>query len=205
MDLQLRQLEEKIDDLEEKLQKIFWFIEFHLGEVPQKYRKFNPNRGEYPYFKTKEKFGKGKNLPELNKVSKLEMPKTPEEYKEALARMKEYAKEKDKITEKYYALLEYSKALGDWKNESETISMIEAQKWVEEGPFEQIQTEFSGVIKMPLRQASERYRKVLPTQDSSAVSSTVSAPQDSTQENKHPEPSPSLQESPDHKNPPSQT
>jgi hypothetical protein len=42
-------IENRIEDLEEKLQKIFWFIEFHLGEVPLKHRKLFPEKGEYPY------------------------------------------------------------------------------------------------------------------------------------------------------------
>ncbi len=64
---------ERLDDLEEQLQKIFWFIEFHLGEVAQKYRKVLPKKGEYPYFTTKNK-----DIPELNKVSELEIPKDSE-------------------------------------------------------------------------------------------------------------------------------
>ena len=51
-------VDERIDELETIIQRLFWFIEFHLGEIPMKYMKANPGKGEYPYFKSKTDFQK---------------------------------------------------------------------------------------------------------------------------------------------------
>jgi chaperonin cofactor prefoldin len=226
------QLEEKLDALEEKLQKIFWFIEFHLGEVPLKHRKFNPSKGEYPYFKTKKDFKTmplhpGFSSPGDNPLQEIEMPKDPNEYKLARERMLDRLKEKDKIEEVFYELSEVNLENGyqNWKHVGETLSLEEAKKWEEEGGKREEKLEGSEeVFHLPNRMYRSRTRMVLkhvpdlsddkyygneqaweePKQESSVASSTTSAGQDLHQEDKPNESSPSSQESPDHKNPPSQ-
>lgn len=75
-------VDQRTDEIEEMIQRLFWFIEFHLGEVPMKYRKAFPKKGEYPYFSMKNK-----NIPELNKISELEIPKDSEVLQAAKDRM----------------------------------------------------------------------------------------------------------------------
>lgn len=90
IDSRIDRIQEKLEELEEKLQKIFWFIEFHLGEVPQKYRKAYPIKGEYPYFKTKSTFSKAHKIDVSTErtpaFDEFEIPKDPKE----LSRAKEY-------------------------------------------------------------------------------------------------------------------
>jgi hypothetical protein len=89
---------DKLDDLEEQLQRLYWFIEFHLGEVPERYRKAFPAKGEYPYFKTKTDFKVGKLeggiLPEFTHLNEdSEKLNDPKERARALEAMRKYAKQ----------------------------------------------------------------------------------------------------------------
>lgn len=81
----------RIEELEKKLQEIFWFIEFHLGEVPIKYRKAFPKDGEYPYIKTEKFKAKIHQIdPTTGRTPLLtdfEMPKDPSELAKSKERM----------------------------------------------------------------------------------------------------------------------
>lgn len=82
---------ERLDDIEEQLQKIFWFIEFHLGEVPIKHRKLFPEKGEYPYFKPKKSFTQVNKIDTMGisgAFQELDMPIGTRDMKGALERMR---------------------------------------------------------------------------------------------------------------------
>lgn len=83
-------LGERMEALEVMLQRLFWFIEFHLGEIPQKYRKFNTEKNEYPYFKTKQNY-------KINGFNEPDFPKNPEEMRESAMKMKYYAAQQKSI------------------------------------------------------------------------------------------------------------
>lgn len=158
---------DRLKELEDKLQKIFWFIEFHLGEVPLKCRKIFTEKGEYPYFKTKTDFKATQKMPIFGLgpsfgCHEFEAPEDPKEYREAAERMRAYAQEKDKIEETYYILSEFEEKSGDWQKKGETISEQEADRWVEAGPYEEIQTDSGETIRHSLRYARQRTKRVLP-------------------------------------------
>jgi len=87
-------IEEQLDEIQEQLQKIFWFIEFHLGEVPLKYRKAFPQEGEYPYIKTKTSFKVNPINHSPSFPKEFDEPTDKAEYQESLKRMEQYGKEK---------------------------------------------------------------------------------------------------------------
>lgn len=132
------EIEIRLDSIENQLKKIFWFIEFHLGEIPQKYKKIFPKEGEYPYFRKKPNYPSvhaGRCGNTIIPCEELEMPKDPQEYKKAKERIHEYLKEKDKIEEVYYELSEINMEdeFKNWKHMGETLSKEEAEKWAGEG------------------------------------------------------------------------
>lgn len=84
-------IDDRFNDLEEKIQQIFWLLEFWYGEVPIKYRKAFPKKGEYPYFKVT----RGIKTFELGVerypiFEELEQPKA-EDYQKAKERMMAYS------------------------------------------------------------------------------------------------------------------
>jgi hypothetical protein len=62
-------IEEQLHAIEETIQKIFCFIEFHLIEVPIKYRKAGSGKEEYLYFKPKRETSEASSSPSQSQDS----------------------------------------------------------------------------------------------------------------------------------------
>lgn len=196
-------LQMRISALEEKTQYLNQLIEFWNGPVPQKYKKFNPNPGEYPFFRHKVKeplevselpFGKD---PEWKEAK---IPSDPEERKKAWERMKAYALEPQKIPCQYFELWENGSLIG------EKLSEADAEEWVRQGKvryyfYEKdtdvcISTCSEALAKewdrseegrfscaFNERHYKSKWKRVFPKQESSEASSTSSTRQGSPLEN----------------------
>lgn len=118
-------LEEKVESLKSKLKYLSDLIRFHkLDDIPLKYKKFNPNNGEYAFFETQDtittheisSFGRCHHLLK----DKLEFPKDPLEFTKAKERMIERARlyrENQSKQESLEKALDWHFQQGEW-NES---------------------------------------------------------------------------------------
>ena len=218
---QKKQLDEYVGYIERRLKKVFEFIEFHNLKIPLKYRKATGEKEPFIHKKFKPAYPRVFNVSEGIEFDELEMPTSPRAYAKAKERMQAYAQEKDKITQEYFELVDVNGSIV-----KEVLTRDEANQWVKEGqkeyylydadnnltrnPSKEDAEKWEDLDKgrfyfdIDLRSFYTRFRQVFKP-GFSAASSTPSASRDSHQADKPNESSPSSQESPDHKNPPSQT
>jgi hypothetical protein len=109
LQMRVAALEEKLEYYEELEKKVVYLeqlIDFWHGPVPQKYKKFNPASGEYPFFKKEEE--KPDILPPLNLGRcdplwpKIEIPSDPEVLKKT---KKRFFSQKSVFTEFSYEII----------------------------------------------------------------------------------------------------
>lgn len=115
--INLFDLQDDIESLKAQVLYLRQVIHFWHGEVPQKYKKFNPKKGEYPFFHTSEYKVDSIDVEELNfahphqmpNVQKLRgFPKTEEEKKEVFEKSRSnLATARKKMREEKKSIPEY--------------------------------------------------------------------------------------------------
>lgn len=161
----LGSLLERIESLEEKNHELELIVEFHKLKIPLKYRGSGLLGGDKSLFRTMNKFKT--SFPAIENISskgtggfpeEIPMPKDPKEYTKAKERMLEYAKEKDKIVEKYFRVSDY-----DGKVYIEdTTDEAQADKCVEEGGVWYDENDIEKYFPHENRIKIIRYRRVMP-------------------------------------------
>ena len=122
-DISLLDLEDAIEELKAQVLYLRQLMHFWHGEVPQKYRKFNPEKGEYPFFHTSAYKVDSIDVEELNfsfsphmaNIQKLRgFPKTEEEKKKEFAKSeKTLSNARKKMAEEKKSISEYDAEYAD--------------------------------------------------------------------------------------------